>query len=300
MGCPTGAPISATVSIGTGGPARMGRSLQRIGFRCVRSRFHRNAPSRVYYFVMWSILKGVFRHAFLTPKRRGFLDEWVITIVILLGCSTVVQAFVIPSGSMEGTLLIGDHVLVDRLVYSPADSASSHLLPYRDVRRGDVIVFRYPLDLNKTLVKRAIGIPGDHVRLENKRVITNGHAVDEPFAKHLPGYMPYRDDFPTAPRPGDLRPEAAAMLDRYVSNGELVVPPGAIFAMGDNRENSDDSRFWGLVPRENILGTPVLVYWSFDAPESDLEGGVSIDHLIDITTHFFSKTRWDRTFHLIH
>ena len=137
------------------------------------------------------------------------------------------------------------------------------------------------------------------MRLDNKRVILNGHAVDEPFATHLPGYMPYRDDFPTAPRPVDLRPEAAAMLDRYVSNGELVVPHGAIFAMGDNRENSNDSRFWGLVPPENIMGTPVLVYWSFDTPESDLEGDVSINHLIDITTHFFSKTRWDRTFHLI-
>lgn len=248
---------------------------------------------------MWSILKGVFRHALLTPKRRGFLDEWAVTIVILLAISTVGQAFVIPSGSMEGTLLVGDHVVVDRLVYSPPDSISAHLLPYRDVRRGDVIVFRYPLDLNRTLVKRAIGIPGDHVRLDNKRVILNGRAVDEPFAKHLPGYMPYRDDFPTAPRPMGLRPEAAAMLDRHVSNGELVVPRGAIFAMGDNRENSDDSRFWGLVPRENILGTPVMVYWSFDAPESDLEGDVSINHLIDITTHFFSKTRWDRTFHLI-
>lgn len=261
--------------------------------------FHRNARSRVYNSVMWSILKCVFRHAFFTPKRRGFLDGWVITIVILLASATVVQAFVIPSGSMEGTLLVGDHVLVDRLVYPPADSISRHLLPYRDVRRGDVIVFRYPLDLNRTLVKRAIGTPGDHIRLDNKRVILNGRAVDEPFAEHLPGYMPYRDDFPAAPRPIELRPEAATMLNRYVSNGELVVPPGAIFAMGDNRENSDDSRFWGLVPRENIVGTPVLVYWSFDAPESDLEGDVSIKHLIDITTHFFSKTRWDRTFHLI-
>jgi signal peptidase I len=250
--------------------------------------FHRNTRSRV-----------VFRHAVLAPKRRGFLDEWAVTIVVLLASATVVQAFVIPSGSMEGTLLIGDHVVVDRLVYSPPDSVSRHLLPYRDVRRGDVIVFRYPLDLNKTLVKRAIGIPGDHVRLENKRVILNGRAVYEPFAKHLPGYMPYRDDFPTAARPIDLRPEATAMLDRYVSNGELVVPPGAIFAMGDNRENSDDSRFWGLVPRKNIVGTPVLVYWSFDAPESDLEGDVGINHLIDVITHFFSKTRWDRTFHLI-
>jgi signal peptidase I len=248
---------------------------------------------------MWSILKNVFRHAFLASKRRGFLDEWAVTIVILLASSTALQAFVIPSGSMEGTLLIGDHVLVDRLVYSPTDSVSRHLLPFRDVRRDDVIVFRYPLDLNKTLVKRAIGIPGDHVRLDHKRVILNGRALDERFAKHLPGYMPYRDDFPAAPRLADLRPEAAAMLDRYVSNGELVVPPGAIFAMGDNRENSDDSRFWGLVPRENILGTPVLVYWSFDAPESDLESDVSINHLIDITTHFFSKTRWDRAFHLI-
>jgi signal peptidase I len=246
-----------------------------------------------------SILRRVF------PQRvvRGFLAEWVVTaIVLLFGTSTVLQAYVIPSGSMEGTLLVGDHVFVDKLVYAPADSLSQRVLPYRDVQRGDMIVFRDPIELNKTLVKRAIGVPGDRLRLENKRLILNGVAVDEPYARHISGnYAAYRDNFPSEAATEMLRPRASEMLDRHVVNGELVVPPGSIFAMGDNRENSDDSRFWGLVPRENILGTPFLIYWSFDAPTEDLsDPGIGIAHIVDITTHFFTKTRWARTFQFLH
>jgi signal peptidase I len=236
------------------------------------------------------------------PAVRNSVAEWTVTAVMLLfGTTTVLQAYVIPTGSMESTLLVGDHLLVDKLVYSPADSFTQHLLPYRDVLRGDVIVFRYPLDLRKNLVKRAIGVPGDRIHLENKRLILNGVPMDEPYTSHLAGNNdPYRDNFPASVPVGMLRPEAAHMLASYVENGELVVPPGFIFAMGDNRENSDDSRFWGLVPRENIVGTPFLIYWSFDAPTEDLtDPGLGIGHLVDIGTHFFTKTRWQRTFHLV-
>ena len=234
--------------------------------------------------------------------QRGFVAEWAVTIVLLLfGTTTLIQAFVIPSASMVGTLLIGDHVLVDKLVYAPPGAVSGHLLPYREVRRGDVIVFRYPLNISQDYVKRAIGVPGDRIRLVNKQLMLNGVLKDEPYAIHSQPYMdPYRDNFPAGPQNMPLRPRAAEMLEKYVVNGELVVPPGYIFAMGDNRDESDDSRYWGLVPRENIVGTPLIIYWSFEAPTQDLtNGNIGFDHIVDVVTHFFSKTRWSRTFHLI-
>jgi signal peptidase I len=237
------------------------------------------------------------------PATRGFAAEWTVTIILLLfGTTTALQAFVIPTGSMESTLLVGDHLLVDKLVYAPADSFTQHLLPYRDVQRGDIIVFRYPLDIKMTYVKRAIGVPGDHIRLENKRLILNGRPADEPYAQHVSGdNIAYRDNFPSSARMDELRPSAAGMIEKHVVNGELVVPPGFIFAMGDNREDSDDSRYWGLVPRENIIGTPFVVYWSFDAPTEDLsDGGIGIGHLVDVGTHFFTKTRWARTLKFVH
>jgi signal peptidase I len=233
--------------------------------------------------------------------RRGFIAEWTVTIILLLfGMTTLVQAFVIPSASMEDTLLIGDHVLVDKLIYAPAGPVSKHLLPYRDVHRGDIIVFRYPLDIREDYVKRAIGLPGDHIRLVNKQLILNGHAVDEPYVVHKTGYIDsYRDNFPSQPN-APLMPSALDMLEHHLVNGEVVVPPDTIFAMGDNRDNSSDSRYWGFVPRENIVGTPLIVYWSFEAPTEDLTNpNIGIDHLVDIVAHFFTKTRWSRELKLI-
>jgi signal peptidase I len=251
---------------------------------------------------MQTNMKSVIRRVLPKPVVRGFIAEWAVTLIMLLfGTTSVLQAFVIPSGSMESTLLVGDHVLVDKLVYAPTDSFSKHLLPYRDVQRGDIIVFRHPLELNKTLVKRAIGVPGDRIRLENKRLILNGVSMDEPYANHIAAsYNSYRDNFPSSPPTEVLRPRASEMLEQHVTNGELVVPQDAIFAMGDNRENSDDSRYWGLVPRENIVGTPFVIYWSFDAPSEDLsDPGIGAPHLIDVATHFFTKTRWARMFQFV-
>ena len=235
--------------------------------------------------------------------HRGFLAEWTVTIVwMLFFFSSVAQSFVIPSGSMEGTLLTGDHLIVDKLTFAPPGKLASRLLPYRDVRRGDIIVFRDPVDLNLTLVKRAIGIPGDRLHLVDKRLILNGHAATEPYVRHIAPYIdPYRDNFPAAPPEPGVMPPALAMLGDHVVEGELVVPPGSIFAMGDNRDNSLDSRYWGFVPRENIEGTPLIVYWSFDAPTADLmNGNIGVDHTMDVLTHFFTKTRWSRQFKLIH
>jgi signal peptidase I len=234
--------------------------------------------------------------------HRGFVAEWTVTIILLLfATTTLVQAFVIPSASMEDTLLIGDHVLVDKLVFSPSGPVSKNLLPYRDVRRGDIIVFRDPLNISEDYVKRAIGVPGDHIRLENKQLILNGHPVTEPYVKHITSYNDtYRDNFPQSPSVA-LPPSAQDMLRNHVVNSEVVVPPGYVFAMGDNRDDSADSRYWGFVPRENIVGTPLIIYWSFEAPTADLTNpNIGIDHIVDVIAHFFTKTRWGRTFRLIH
>ena len=235
--------------------------------------------------------------------HRGFIAEWAVTIVLLLfGTTTLIQAFVIPSASMVGTLLIGDHVLVDKLVFSPKGAISGHLLPYRGPRRGDIIVFRYPLLIAQDYVKRAIGIPGDHIRLVDRKLMLNKKLVDEPYVVHSHPDSPelYRDNFPEGAHTYPLRPRAQEMIDNYVHDGELVVPPGYIFAMGDNRDDSDDSRFWGLVPMENIVGTPLIIYWSFDTDTAALtNGNIGIDHIVDVVAHFFTKTRWSRTFKLI-
>jgi len=234
--------------------------------------------------------------------KRGFIAEWTVTIILLLFATTsLAQAFVIPTASMEDTLLVGDHVLVDKMVYAPAGAVSKNVLPYREVRRGDVIVFRYPLNIKEDYVKRAIGVPGDHIKLVNKQLYLNGHMVNEPYVKHvLPSIDPYLDNFPSSPNV-PLPVSALDMLEKHVVNGELVVPPGYIFAMGDNRDDSADSRSWGFVPRENIEGTPLLIYWSFEAPTADLTNrNIGIDHIFDVMTHFFTKTRWERTFRLVH
>jgi signal peptidase I len=243
---------------------------------------------------------GKKRHRAETP--RGVIAEWTVTIVLLLfGTTTLVQAFVIPTGSMEDTLLIGDHLLVDKLAYAPAGAVSSHLLPYEDVKRGDIIVFRYPIDIRQTFVKRVIGVPGDHIRLENKRVILNGKALNEPYKYHKTDYIDsYRDNFPGMPN-AYLYPPAQVMLEKNVEHGDVVVPPGHYFAMGDNRDSSLDSRYWGFVPRENIIGKPVIIYWSYDAPTERLSNpAIGFDHIMDLATHFFTKTRWNRTLQLIH
>ena len=230
---------------------------------------------------------------------RDFIHEWSLNILILLfGTTTLIQAFIVPTGSMESTVLIGDHLLVDKLSYAPSGPISKYLLPYTEPKRGDVIVFRYPLDINQNYVKRLMGLPGDHIRISGKVVYINGKALTEPYAQHIdPNMEPYRDQFPSEPV-GPVYDRAKEMLAQHVSNGELIVPPGSYFAMGDNRENSLDSRYWGFVPRENIIGKPLVIFWSYDAPTAELVGNAS-DHYIDLATNFFSKTRWSRTLKLV-
>lgn len=244
-------------------------------------------------------MRNLLRNLFTLGRRpgpRGLIAEWTVTIAIyFFATSALVQAYVIPTGSMEGNLLVGDHVLVDKVAYADPGPFGKGLLPYREIRRGDMIVFRYPLDPRTAYVKRVIGIPGDRIHLENQQVIRNGRKLIEPYTQHIARWPDrYRDSFPQAPSPA-LPAQARDMLERHQQNGEIVVPPGMYFAMGDNRENSSDSRYWGFVPRQNVIGKPLVVYWSYDAPTEDLMEW-NVRHLVDVGLNFFSKTRWDRTF----
>ena len=229
-----------------------------------------------------------------------------VIVVGLFILTFIFQNFVIPSGSMENTLLVGDHVLVDRINLAPP----AHWAPfvrYRNVHRGDINVFLKPGYPDMFLVKRVIGIPGDHLHLHEGYVYLNGQRQDEPQAGHpdYSNYRPYRDEFPDVPASeGEgIEPTWAIDLPNHIQNGDLVVPPGYYFAMGDNRLPSLDGRYWGFVPRENIVGRPLFVYWSFNSPEDDNEHPGMADRMQQakrVLFHFFDQTRWSRTFHLVH
>ena len=232
-------------------------------------------------------------------STRDFITEWTINILILLfGMTTLVQAFIVPTPSMDSTVRVGDHLLVDKLSYAPPGPISKYLLPYTEPKRGDVIVFRYPIDIQENYVKRVIGIPGDRIHLVNKVVYLNDKPLNEPYVEHVFSNLdPYRDNFPTTPN-GPVYPRAIEMLQHNVVNGEVVVPPGYYFAMGDNRDNSLDSRYWGFVPRDNIIGKPLVIFWSYDAPTAAWVD-YNMKHFVDLAKNFFFKTRWDRTLKLV-
>lgn len=246
----------------------------------------------------------------------------VLTVGLFI-LTFLAENFVIPSGSMEKTLLVGDHLVVDRTTLSPPAKWIEPLVYYREPRRNDVVVFFKPvfqpgidrLDADGQpkytfLVKRLIGLPGDHIHLRNGIVIINGVAQSEPFAQPSEPSTPenfseYLDDFPAVP-PSEANGSTeawAVAFPKYVQNGDLVVPPGMYFMMGDNRHNSLDSRYWGFVPRANILGRPLFNYWSFRTPESEYEHpgvGNKLEWMGHIALHIFTGTRWKRTFHIIH
>jgi signal peptidase I len=228
-----------------------------------------------------------------------------VIVVGLFILTFIFQNFLIPSGSMENTLLIGDHVLVDRVNLAPP----AHWAPfvrYRTVRRGDIIVFLKPGYPDTHLVKRVVGVPGDRIHLHEGYVYLNGKRQEEPQAGHpnYSNYSPYRDEFPNVPTTlgNGVEPVWANELPSNIQNGDLVVPPGQYFAMGDNRLISLDSRYWGFVPRENIVGRPLFVYWSFISPEeNDVHVSMS-DRLREfqrVLFHFFDQTRWSRTLHVV-
>lgn len=249
------------------------------------------------------------------PKKsasRDTLESLVVTVILaVFGTTFILQAFKIPTGSMENTLLIGDHLLVNKFAFAAGSWGLGRLLPYREIRRGDVVVFKYPPSDDQTepgehFVKRVIGVPGDRIRIAHRQVFVNGQAVAEPFARHT--YMDQirpGDDFPPAD-PEVLRGATlgwSQQVETFVKEGELVVPLGRYFVMGDNREQSWDSRFWGFVPRELVSGRPLLIYWSFETPRDEYVHNSLGDRIAqtgDLIFHFLTKTRWRRTFALVH
>jgi signal peptidase I len=230
------------------------------------------------------------------------------------------QNFMIPSGSMENTLMIGDHLLVDRVTFSPA-TGWMPLVHHRDPRRGDVVVFIRPAPepepdadgkpVYLILVKRLIGMPGDHIHLHDGVVYVNGVAQTMPKegldTPAPPSDQTYIDEFPSVLPTLDNSYGAVTTwvvdLPNHIENGDLVVPPGKYFMMGDHRHASLDSRFWGFVPRENIIGRPLFNYWSFQATQDQLDQkgiGSKIAWFGHVALHFFTETRWNRTFKRIH
>lgn len=240
------------------------------------------------------------------PRRNT--DDWMSgiqwlssTVVLAVFVITfLAQAFQIPSQSMEKTLLIGDYLLVDKVHYAEGGIWNS-LLPYSPIGRGDIIVFRYPVQPNQHFVKRVIGIPGDRVHLYRGRVFVNSKAIDDSaFAIHKSEqFDSYRDNFPAG---NYISPEVNSRwwveLHSVVHQGEIVVPPGKYFVMGDNRDESLDSRYWGFVPRENIIGRPFLIYWSVQRSETAISDG-KLERLLYTLVHLPEDARWDRTFRLV-
>jgi len=218
----------------------------------------------------------------------------------------IVQAFEIPSSSMENTLLIGDHVFVNREQFAPATYWLGPMLPYRQIRQGDIVVFLSPAEPGLYVVKRIMGIPGDRIHLRNGMVYRNGQKLDEPYVIHQSdtGPNPYRDNFPAeAPSEyNNVTPDWQLLLKQYIQGDDLVVPPDSYFAMGDNRDVSYDSRYWGFIPKGNVIGRPMFIYWSFETPPGQyMEKEVSqrLGFLAHVVIHFFDETRWRRTFKVV-
>jgi len=246
------------------------------------------------------------------PARQATVAEYIesllFTILIaLFGTTFVVQAFKIPSQSMEPTLLVGDHLLVNKFIFGGDGAWYDKLLPYRAIRRGDVIVFKFPFDDHPHYVKRVIGLPGDRIRIRDEHVYVDDKLLSEPYVIHDPSAEdPFDENFPPAgpdSYEAGLRPEWAATIASYVRNGELVVPPDHYFVMGDNRDRSWDSRYWGFVDRDAIMGRPVVIYWSVDATSQDYDNeGVdgTLHGMIEALLHLPSSTRWHRFLREVH
>jgi len=245
---------------------------------------------------------------FKKSSTRDTFESLVVTVILaIFGTTFVLQAFKIPTGSMETTLLIGDHLLVNKFAFADDGGFLSRLLPYREIHRGDIIVFKFPpseeqAEPGEHFVKRVIGLPGDRIHIFHRRVFVNGQPLFEPHVHHTfldelrPG-----DDFP--PPEGEyLRGSTtgwSADMAKYIKDGEIVVPPDSYFAMGDNREQSWDSRFWGFVPRGLITGRPMLIYWSFETPRDEYmrnSWSERLSQIVELVIYFIPRTRWRRTF----
>jgi signal peptidase I len=243
-------------------------------------------------------------------RHDGLWETVRSLLIILIGVfcirTFVAEATVIPTGSMENTILIGDHVFLNKLLYGPQ-------LPYTDLRfprlapihRGDIVAFHYPVDPSLMFVKRVIGVGGDVIRIVNKKVYVDDKRLDEPYAQfQSSAFFPLRDNFPPPvreigelPASWGLNSHWAREMPRYIGKDGLHVPKGYLFVLGDNRDDSLDSRFWGFVPLPNVVGEPLFVYWSYRAPTQEWTDDRLPDRLrfdASILWNFFDRTRWSR------
>ena len=227
------------------------------------------------------------------PREKSLVREYFeliaeTAVFVFFVMTFVVQAFQIPTGSMEPTLLVGDFLLVNKLVYSrPSTALDKLLLPRRGIRRHDIVVFKYPKELTKDYVKRVVGLEGEKLEIKNKQVYINEQPIAESYKVHndsrvltKDGYYHYDD----------------AIRDNF---GPIVVPPGHLFVMGDNRDNSEDSRYWGFLPLDNIKGRPWVIYFSYRA-ERDAFTKTSVGERIKKFASFLPKARWGRMLRVIH
>jgi len=232
------------------------------------------------------------RREFRKSTLREYVESIVIAVILALFIRTfVVQAFKIPTGSMENNLLIGDHLLVNKFVLGPSASRLEHaLLPLGTIKRGDVVVFKYPEEPERDFIKRIIGLPGDTLELKQKKVYINGTPLDEPYVHFLE-------------QPGSGNPlSEVTSLDVRENYGPVTVPENQYFAMGDNRDNSADSRYWGFLPRDYVKGRALIIYWSYESERQDYEetgAADTVKGLGSVFAHFFTRTRWDRMLHQI-
>ena len=237
-----------------------------------------------------------------TPPE--FIASMAVVLVVGLFIITFcMQAFEIPSSSMENTLLIGDHVFVDRDTMGPKTKWMP-LIPYRQIQRHDIVVFLSPAEPGLYVVKRIIGIPGDRIHLRDGELYVNGQKQNEPYVLHNGSYNPYRDNFPAVPATDNenISPEWHLTMRDHIEGEDIVVPQDSYFGMGDNRDVSLDSRYWGFIPRENIIGRPMFIYWSFETPPNQYlrtSAGDRLGFMAHVVIHFFDETRWKRMLHMV-
>ncbi len=255
-------------------------------------------------------MRRLIRHTRLhLPTVPEALASLLSLVVLALFLNTfVLQPFLIPSESMEHTLLVGDFLLVNKQVYAPPGKLSRWLLPYRDVARGDIVVFHHPQP-HPFLVKRVVGLPGDRLRIEDGRVTVNGVVQDEPYVAFEPAASnPFRDEFParfyTDP---EVDPLWWRQMQSLTRNGELVVPEGQYFVLGDNRNHSEDSRYWGFVSRSQIVARPLVIYFSLTRPSStDVQPAPleaqddRLGHDRQLSARLTGFARWKRIFRVVH
>ncbi len=241
------------------------------------------------------------------PKSiiREYFEQGVVTVIMAFFLMTfIAQAVQVPTGSMQNNIHIGDHLFVNKFIFGPPTHLLNWLLPQREIRRGDIIVFKFPNDPKVNYVKRVIGLPGDEVRIEGRHVYINGkqlpeqHVIvelqdsDHSFNPEIrvepaPPGAKYRVYYKE--RHGEAELDYETQSAKYAVHGPVIVPPESYFALGDNRDNSLDGRYWGFVPRDNIIGRALYVYWSFNPRDPERPGsGIP---LLD----FFTRTNWRRT-----